>query len=199
MNTNGGGGGTTLPGARVSRQTLIDKGWLPPEKILKKGSFKKVIACMVFKLLCMLEMSFPSFISQIPEKFRYLEQFWLMFYWKSAIMRLKNVYDLIVMSYVGCLLWFWYVDYAGCASGKTPFLTGLYAMTPYLKATDYLLLDDPLLEMLNTHWPLFISKSCTQWPPFFFISKTCTQWPPFLFQRHRLKKKHLIKFMFNWR
>ena len=31
-----------------------------------------------------------------------------MFYWKAAILRFAHIYDVIVMSYVGCLYSFWY-------------------------------------------------------------------------------------------
>ena len=85
------------------------------------------------------------------------------------------------------------------------FLTGLYTMTPYLKATDYLLLDATFfLKCPILIDPLFISKTCIQWSPFLFqrhvpndvsndpifTSKAWTQWPPFYFKRHCIKRQH---------
>ena len=54
-------------------------------------------------------------------------------------------------------------------------------MTPYLKATDYLLLDDPFFEMFDTYWPPFYFKDMYPMTPI-FISKACTREPSFYFK-----------------
>ena len=65
--------------------------------------------------------------------------------------------------------------------GKDPlFWTGLYAMTPYLKATNYLLLNDPFFwNVQYLYWSPFYFEDMYSMTPI-FISKACTQWPPFL-------------------
>ena len=54
--------GSTLPGARVSRQRPVGRGWLATEKIQNRH-FEKGFVCMVFKLTVYVR-NVISFISQ---------------------------------------------------------------------------------------------------------------------------------------
>ena len=72
-------------------------------------------------------------------------------------------------------------------------------MTPYLKATDYLLLDNPLFWNIQYSLTPFYFKDLYLMTPIFFISKACTSDPPFCFKVIFKKKKTTLKIMFNWR
>ena len=81
-------------------------------------TMKKFFLVWSWNLLCMLEMSFPSFISQKPGEIAIFGTFLAkyfdfdLFYYvhcKSAILRF-SLYDVIVMSYSGCLYLFWYYE-----------------------------------------------------------------------------------------
>ena len=66
------------------------------------------------------------------------------------------------------------VNYTGCASGMTPLLNWPVwnLLTTYFSMTLF-------FEMFNT-WPPFYFKDMYSMTPI-FISKSCIQWPPFLF------------------
>ena len=59
-------GGTTLPGAGVSCQRPVGGGGCHLKIKLKIVTLKKLLLVWSWNLLCMLKMSFPSFISQNP-------------------------------------------------------------------------------------------------------------------------------------
>ena len=95
--------GTTLPGAMISHQGPVGRGLVATWVNLKPPFCKMILLVWSWNLLCMLEMSFPSFISHKLDKIlifeTFLAKFWpLLFYWKSAILRFGHVYDVIVTS-----------------------------------------------------------------------------------------------------